>query len=148
VWVRPVECRTGRRGALPGVPAEHLSRGAGAHGRGALRSRAAGYGCGVEVVLPFVVFGLFMAYFAMRARREGKSVDQWLRDQNAAARYSPGWWKPAAIWVACLVAFFIAYVSFDRGFRWQYLLVIPIFGAVFAVGTAALTVFFKRQFRP
>jgi hypothetical protein len=100
----------------------------------------------VEVLLPFAVFGLFMAYFAVRARREDKSVNQSLAERNAAAKYSPGWWKPAAIWTACLVIFFIAYVTFAYGFRWQYLLAIPIFGAAFAVGAAGLTVVFKRQF--
>jgi peptidoglycan/LPS O-acetylase OafA/YrhL len=101
----------------------------------------------VEVLLPFAVFGLFMAVFAIRARREDKSVNQWLTDRNAASRYSPGWWKPTAVWVACVVAFFTVFASFDHGFRWQYLLVVPIFGAVFAVAAAGLTAFFKRQFR-
>jgi hypothetical protein len=101
----------------------------------------------VEVLLPFAIFGLFMAFFLVRARREGKSVNQWLSERNAATRYVPGWWKPAAIWLACLMTFFIAYVSFEYGFRWQYLLVIPIFGVFFAAGAAGLTVLLKRQFR-
>jgi hypothetical protein len=102
---------------------------------------------GMKMLLPFAVFGLFIAYFAIRARREGKSVNQWLDERNAATRYVPDWWKPGAIWIACLMVFFIAYVSFAYGFRWQYLLVIPIFGVFFAVGAAGLTVLFKRQFR-
>src|SRR4051794_10910910 len=106
-----------------------------------------GYGSSVEVVVPVAIFGAFMLFFARRARRDGKSVNQWLSDRNAVTSYRSGWWKPAAIWVACLVAFFIAYVGFDRGFRWEYLLVIPIIGAVFAVGAAGLTFLFKRQFR-
>jgi hypothetical protein len=69
----------------------------------------------VELLLPLAVFAAFLAFFAVQARREGKSPQAWLADRNAATTYSPGWWKPAAVLITGMVTVFIAYLTNHPG---------------------------------
>jgi hypothetical protein len=101
----------------------------------------------MELVVPLLVFGAFLTLFAVQARREGKSTPEWLRARNRESVHTPGWWKPAAVLIAVLVAIFIGYVTIDQGFKVEYLLVIPIFAAFFAIAAALSSWFFKRQFK-
>ncbi len=100
----------------------------------------------MELALPFIVFGGFMLVFFIQARREGKGVKAWLADRNTKTVYVPGWWKPNALWVTALLTFFIAYMTVDQGWRWQYLLVVPILGGFFALSTTMLSWLLKRRF--
>ena len=94
--------------------------------------------------MPFLVAGAFFLFFFVRARREGTSVRESLARRNAHRTYRPGWWKPTAVLLAVLIVVFIAYTSAEHGFRWNYLLVIPILGGFFAIGTAALSWLLRR----
>jgi peptidoglycan/LPS O-acetylase OafA/YrhL len=96
--------------------------------------------------LPFIVFGAFFLFFFVQARREGLTVNEWMRRRNAATSYTPGWWKPMAVLLIAMILLFIAVASATHGFRWDYLLAIPILGGFFVVSAAVLSWFFRRQF--
>ena len=87
----------------------------------------------MELVLPLLVFGGFMAYFALRARREGVSTRDWIDNRNALTFGRQGWWHGPAIVAALFVAAPLVAASIDQGFRWRYVL--------FALGAAALIAF-------
>jgi hypothetical protein len=98
----------------------------------------------VEQLLPFLVFGAFLAYFAWRARREGMSARQWVDAQNREVFSRPGWWKPAAILPAafCVIALIMG-IS-EAGFQWWYLLIPVIVFGMFAVWAYAVTHWARR----
>ena len=93
----------------------------------------------MELLLPFLVFAGFMAYFAWRGRREGMSARQWIDTQNRELFSRPGWWKPAASLPAvfCVVAVIMGTVQ--AGFQWWYLLIPVIVFGMFAVWAYAVT---------
>jgi peptidoglycan/LPS O-acetylase OafA/YrhL len=101
----------------------------------------------VELLLPIGAFAGFLLVFAVQARREGKSVGAWAADREAAAVYRPGWWKPLAVLVAAMIVLFVGFLTVDQGFRWRYLLVIPILGGFFAVSVATMSWAFQRRSR-
>jgi hypothetical protein len=100
----------------------------------------------VELIPPFALFAAFLLFFAFQARREGKSMQAWLAERNAATTYSPGWWKPAAALIALMVLAFVVYLTATQGFRWKYLLVIPLFVGFFTISAAALSWLFRSRF--
>jgi hypothetical protein len=87
----------------------------------------------VKTVAPFALFAAFIAIFWWQSRRAGMPMNEWLRQRNRAQLARPGWWRPLAVWVAFLMILFIVVATAQHGWRWQYLLVLPIIG-----GTAAL----------
>jgi hypothetical protein len=97
--------------------------------------------------LPFLVFAGFVLVFYLQARREGLSTREWLAQRNVARSYTPGWWKPAAVFVPALLVLFVVVASAEHGFKWGYLLAVPILGGFFAAGTALLSWLFRRQQR-
>lgn len=74
-------------------------------------------------------------------------MQAWLAERNAATAYSAGWWKPALALMALIVVVFVVYLTAIRGFRWEYLLVIPLFGGFFAISAAALSWVFRSRIR-
>jgi peptidoglycan/LPS O-acetylase OafA/YrhL len=98
-------------------------------------------------VLPFLVFAGFVLLFYVQARRSGMTMNEWFEARNAARPYVPGWWKPAAVLVAGLLVLVIAVATAKHGFKWAYLLTIPILGGFFVAAAALLSWLFQRQQR-
>ena len=98
----------------------------------------------MEQLLPFLVFGAFMAYFAYRGRREGMSAREWIDTQNRATFSRPGWWKPAALLPAafCVVAMITGIAR--AGFQWWYLLIPVVVFGMFAGWAYAVTRWARR----
>jgi len=95
--------------------------------------------------LPFILFAGFLLVFYVQARREGLTMREWLDARNAQRSYTPGWWKPLLVLVPLLLLVFIAVTTAEHGFRWQYLLVVPILGGFAVAGTLLLSWLFRRQ---
>jgi len=101
----------------------------------------------MDLVLPLAVFGGFMAYFALQARREGVSTRAWIDNRNAATFGRPGWWHgPAVVATLFVVGCFVA-VSIDVGFRWRFIFFAVGIGALIALWMAYLTWWARRRLR-
>jgi Na+/H+-dicarboxylate symporter len=77
-----------------------------------------------DVLIPVIFFAAFMAYFAVRARRDGKPVRQWIDDRNhrTFTNLRPGWWIPhVAFALSAWTAIFIA-----SGFKPVLFLALPV----------------------
>jgi hypothetical protein len=89
--------------------------------------------------------GAFLALFWWQARRAGLPVGEWLRRRNAATFEQPRWWLPFVVWVATIVVLFITVTTAMHGWRWQYLLVIPLFGGFLALALPLLSWLARRR---
>jgi hypothetical protein len=99
----------------------------------------------VDLWAPLLAFLAFAAIFSWQARRSGMTTREWLDERNRRMTLPPGWWRPGAIWMGLLVVGFIVAVSVEHGWRWQYLIVIPLFGGVFALGVVLLSWMARRR---
>jgi len=62
-------------------------------------------------VAPFAAFAAFLLYFVWRARREGMTVGDWLRRENADITGTPGWWKWPALAMAAVIVVWLVVIS-------------------------------------
>jgi len=99
----------------------------------------------MRAALPFLVLGAFLLLFHIRARREGKTAQQWLRDRNRATFSRPGWWRLPAAWTGVVLVVFFVFATVVDGFRWLLLALCVGFGVV-AVVSMALVGWWARRF--
>jgi hypothetical protein len=73
---------------------------------------------------PFIVFVAFLVLFAVRARRRGQSVNEYLRSRNRETflNLRPGWWKPHVVFA--LVVWMVVWIS--SGFKLIVLVALPL----------------------
>ena len=97
----------------------------------------------VRELAPFAVFAAFMLLFWVRARRDGKDVNTWLRDRNRRTftNLKPGWWKPhVAFALTAWTALFIA-----SHFKLILLAFLPLVVAWVPFWTLVIRAFYRRS---
>jgi Na+/H+-dicarboxylate symporter len=95
-----------------------------------------------DVLLPVLFFAAFMTYFAVRARRDGKPVKQWIDDRNrqTSTNLRPGWWIPPVAFA--LIAWTAIFVG--SGLKPLLLLALPVAVLWVPLGTLALRRLHRR----
>jgi hypothetical protein len=97
----------------------------------------------LNTAAPLVAFGAFMLIFAVQARRQGKSVKEYLHERNrhTFTHLRPGWWKlPVAFSAVIWAIFWIA-----SGFRPIALVLLPVVVLWIPLWALVFRAYFRRH---